>query len=130
MNDLAMGIEPNYDMYSDEQAKLIRESIDSVKVLEGMSVFYKNFTAMYESPQFKLVVLDTLLGSEMEGLATSLVTEDISDEKEAEILTILRSLRYLNTFFESKKLGALHIEGRLEEDRKLLQARLAETEDD
>lgn len=128
MNDLAMDNASNYDESRDYGGR-VKELQDSVEALELQAKFAKKFMTLYEDDLFKEVILDTLLGTEMSKLAESLVAPHMDEEGEANALTILRSLRYLNKFLEGWVIKAEHADDLLARNKKLLHETMAENED-
>jgi len=106
---------------SDEAKEAYIETlIIETEQLEVKAMYAKAFVQMYETPNFKLVVLDGLLGEHMNEQAAKLVSPNTTEELEDEILIELRSLRYLNKFLANNKTNAANADRLVRDNKQLL----------
>lgn len=98
----------------------IAELEAAIPVLERKADFAARFKDLYEYENFQIVIMDTLLGSEMTLKAESLVDPRMDEELEQETLVVLRSLRYLNKFIMDKLYDAEHATDTLKANKDLL----------
>ena len=118
IKDLAMDNMSNYD-------KEITDLQNEVAKLEDAAVFSKKVIALNEDKNFKEVILDTLLGTEIDELALKLTAPHITEEVEASILTDIRSLRYLVRFMEAQTRKAENAFDVLARNKQLLHEKLS-----
>ena len=114
----------NLNLAESEDVQQARSDISSI---EERIRFSKVFKKLYESPEFKEVVLDTMLGKEVRAKAETLALNPYMDkEQEEETLVVLRAMRYLNKFITDKLRDAELAPSQLEESQEYLQQKLAE----
>ena len=82
-------------------------TIEAIAALKERVAFGKVFQKLYNSDEFQEVIMETMLGKEVDAKAKTLALNPYMDkELEEETLTVLRSMRYLNQFIQDKLLEA------------------------
>lgn len=111
----------NSNFESDEAKELYIDTIvKETEELEVKAMFAKKFVRMYESEDFKTVVLDGLLGEHAKAKAEVLVSPNTTEESEDEILFELRALRYLNKWLGNTKARANEADRLVSDNKKLI----------
>jgi len=101
------------DQYIDALVKEIEE-------LEIKAVYAKAFRELYESANFKTVILDGLLKEYAADKAVKLTDPNITEELETETLIELKSLRYLSKFLQMQLTIAMNADRLVAENKQLL----------
>lgn len=119
MTNQAMGVTPTFE--SDEaKDAYIDTVIAETGQLEVKAEFAKKFVEMYESPTFKTVILEGLLGTHMAEVSARLVDPYTTEELEDEILIELRALRYLNKYLDNTKTRSVEADRLVRDNKQLL----------
>ncbi len=98
------------DQYIDALVKEIEE-------LEIKAVYAKAFRELYESANFKTVILDGLLRKYATERAAILIESSITEELETETLIELKSLRYLSKFLQMQLTIAMNADRLVAENK-------------
>jgi len=114
MYNQAMGmLQPNFG----ENMILIQNDIDRD---ERKLVIARKFNELYSNDLFREVILETLLGSEMEELVSKLLRFGITDDEEQAILFELKSLKFLKNLLDRKSNDVEKLTASLSESKELL----------
>ena len=114
MYNQAMGmLQPNFG----EDMILIQNDIDRD---ERKLVIARKFNELYSNDLFREVILETLLGSEMEELVSKLLRFGITDDEEQAILFELKSLKFLKNLLDRKSNDVEKLTASLSESKELL----------
>ena len=109
----------NFD--SDEAREAyIEQLIIETEQLEVKAKSAKAFTEMYESANFKTVILDGLLIEHAKSRSAILVDPSITDELEGDIQFELKTLRYLNRYLAHMNTKSLDAERLVRDNKQLL----------
>lgn len=101
----------------DTVIELIQNDIDR---FERELKLAKKFDALFEDENFQEVIMESLLGSEAEELAKTLLEVSVDDERSQEILLELKSLKFLRELLLRKANESEMIQARLDESKQLL----------
>ena len=111
MNDQAMGL-PIFD-----EAELLQEDVSR---FERELKEAKSFSDVWNDEKFQSSVMDSVLGSEAEKLAVSLLEVGMTDDRMQEVLFELKSLRFIKNLLKMKANDLDKVEARLKAANKLL----------
>lgn len=121
INIMDQAMDENSTFETDEAKEAyINELIIETEELEVKAKFAKAFAEMYESANFKLVMLDGLLVEHAADRAKELVSPYTGKEVEEEILFELRALRYLNRYLETSKTKSLDADRLVRDNKQLI----------
>ena len=94
--------------------------VKEIEELEIKAKYAKAFKELYESANFKTVILDGLLKEYATEKATTLVDPNTTEELETETLIELKSLKYLSKFLHTSLHTASHADRLVAENKQLL----------
>jgi hypothetical protein len=94
--------------------------VKEIEELEIKAKYAKAFKELYESANFKIVILDGLLKEYATEIAATLIEPNITEELETETLIELKSLRYLSRFLQTKLNMSANADRLVAENKQLL----------
>jgi hypothetical protein len=98
----------------------IDELVKEIEELEIKAKYAKAFRELYESANFKIVILDGLLKDYAADKARLLTDPNTTEELETETLIELKSLRYLSKFLQTKLNMSANADRLVAENKQLL----------
>ena len=94
--------------------------VKEIEELEVKATYAKAFKELYESANFKIVILDGLLKEYAAEKAVLLTDPNTTEELETETLIELKTLRYLSKFLQMQLTTALNADRLVAENKQLL----------
>ncbi len=116
----AMGANATNFESDDTIDQYIGELVKEIEQLEIKAVYAKAFRELYESANFKTVILDGFLKEYAASKAVILTDPNINEELETETLIELKSLRYLSKFLQTQLTTAMNADRLVAENKQLL----------